>query len=337
MKKNKKQKRAKKLSDRTRNTRSAAAHARADAARPGYAVNARHVPAGMTSKRLYTTEEIAAKYGITVDEMTAIAGKLGLIGDPRYGEWVLSEIPPREPDERLPLSTNVGPIAHANLEHMLRQVDDQMPELIAKSIEAGSDFTIMVYDPTKPMMGEILSDEVRDLFADAKGKPLAALLPTETVLRLLQHFEQLPGLLRMLERLKAPRDGNRVPIVLMYGATLGFHDSVPGHDDFAMIPSVDFEQVPGIDGYVLTVTGAIKTICSADPEDLAPGWTAERCRLARARAIASITAERMKPNPRAVNDVLVDTFGGDRLRRALKAEGTEGLVRVIDSVLRATN
>lgn len=291
----------------------------------------------MTSKRLYTPEEIAAKYGVTVDEMTAIAGKLGLIGDPRYGEWVPSEIPRREPEDRLPLSTNVGPITRANVAHMLRQADDQMKELLPKSHEAGPDFTILVYDPTRPISGEIQFDEERALVADAKGKPLAALLPTKTILEILDGFDRTPELLKALERLKAPRDGMRVPIVLMYGPVIGFYEAVPGRDSFAMIPSIDFEQVPGIDGYVLTLTGAIKTICGADPEDLAPGWPTERCRLARERANAAIEAERMKPNQRSEDEVLIDTFGGDRLRRALEAEGAEGLMRVIDSVLRATN
>lgn len=44
------------------------------------------------------------------------------------------------------------------------------------------------------------------------------------------------------------------------------------------------------------------------------------------RAIADIMAERMKPNPRSVNEVLIDTFGGDRLRYAVETEGAEGLV-----------
>lgn len=54
----------------------------------------------LTSERLYTAEEIGAKYGITADEVMAIAGGLGIIGDPRYGKWVPSEPPPGTAEER---------------------------------------------------------------------------------------------------------------------------------------------------------------------------------------------------------------------------------------------
>lgn len=243
----------------------------------------------------------------------------------------------RKSEERIPFSSNVGVIARANVEYMLRQVGDQMDELIFMSLEAGPDFTIVVCDPMKLITGEIPSDKVSALIAHANGKPLAGLLPTETVLGLLAHFDQPPEMLKVLEGLKAPRDGARVPIVLMYGHVFGFHEVVLDHDDLAMIPDLDMMQVPGIDGYVLSLAGVIKMICSADPEDLAPGWPTERSRLARARAIAGIMAERMKPNPRSVKEVLIDTFGGDRLRRALETEGVKGFVRVLDSVLRAAN
>lgn len=288
--------------------------------------------------RLYTAEELGAKYGVSVDEVMAIANALGIVGDPRYGRWVPAETPPHESsEERIPISTSTGPIVRANVDHMLRQIDDQMPELLTKSIEAGADFTILVYDPTKPITGKIQSSKERELIAHAKGKPLAALLPTETVLSLLNHFERTPDLLTALERLKAPRDGTRVPIVLMYGHVFGFYEAIPSRDYFAMSPDIDATQLPGSDGYVLSLAGAIKTICSADPEDTTPGWPTERCRLARARAIVAIEAEGLKPKPRSINEVLVDTFGGDRLRGAFETKGAVGLVEVIDSVLRATN
>lgn len=337
MKKNRRCKKNKKAATRTRTARPASMRVRTDAALPVERAGDPKEPMGSAGERFYTAEEIGAMYGITADEVTAIAEGIGIIGDPRYGKWVPSETPPRKSEERIPISTSVGPIARVSVEHMLRQVDDQLKELIVKSAKAGPDFTILVYDPMKPITGEFRSDKERELVAHAKGKPLAALLPTETVLTLLDHFERTPDLLTMPERLKAPRDGTRVPIVLMYGPVLGFHEAVLVRDDFAMHPDLDFTQLPGADGYTLSLTGAIKLLCSAEPEDLAPGWPTERVRLARAKAMGAIEAERMKPNPRSVNEVLVETFGGDRLRRAFETRDAEGFVDVIDSALRATN
>ncbi|WP_437796474.1 hypothetical protein [Sorangium sp. So ce693] len=294
-------------------------------------------PLGSAGERLYTPEEIGAMYGITADEVMAIAEGLGITGDPRYGRWVPSESPRSKSEERIPISTHVGPVARANVEHMLPQIDDQIKEFIVKSVEAGPGFTILVYDPTKPFTGQIQFDEELELIAHAEGTPLAALLPTETVLGLLEHFERTPDLLTTLEQLKAPRDGTRVPIVLINGPVLGFHEVVLVRNDFAMIPGVDVQQLPGSDGYELSLAGVIKALCETDIQDVNPGWPTERVRRARARAVAAIEAERVKPRPRSVNEVLVDTFGGDRLRHAFKIRGAAGVVEMIDSVLRTIN
>jgi hypothetical protein len=156
-------------------------------------------PVGSTGERLYTAEEIGATVGITADEVMALAEGLGIIGDPRYGRWIPSDSHRSKSEERIPISTHAGPIARANVEHMLRQIDDQLKELIVKSVEAGPGFTILVYDPTKPLTGQIQFDEELELIAHAKGKPLAALFPTETILSLLEHFERTPDLLEGAE------------------------------------------------------------------------------------------------------------------------------------------
>ncbi|WP_155798240.1 hypothetical protein [Sorangium cellulosum] len=294
-------------------------------------------PVGSADEGVYTAEEVGTTYGITADEVMTIAEGLGIIGDPRYGRWIPSDSPRSKSEERIPLSTHVGPVVRANIEHMLRQIDDRIKELMVKSVETGPGFTILVCDPTEPLAEQIPFDDKLEFMAYAERKPLAALLPTETVLRYLEHFERTPDLLTMLDRLQAPRDGARVPIVLVYGRLLGFHEAVLVPNDFELIPGVDVQQLPGFDAYEISLAGVIKVLCGADLRDANAGWPTERVRLARARAIAAIEAERVKPNPRSVDEVLVGTFGGDRLRRAFETEGVEGVVRVIDSVLRAAN
>ncbi len=43
------------------------------------------------------------------------------------------------------------------------------------------------------------------------------------------------------------------------------------------------------------------------------------------------------PRPRSLNEGLVDTFGGDRLRPTFETEYAASPVEMIDSFLRATN
>jgi len=61
---------------------------RSDAAPPVEKAGDPKEPMGSAGERFYTAEEIGAMYGITVDEVTATAEGLGIIGDPRYGKWV---------------------------------------------------------------------------------------------------------------------------------------------------------------------------------------------------------------------------------------------------------
>jgi hypothetical protein len=80
----------------------------------------------------------------------------------------------------------------------------------------------------------------------------------------------------------------------------------------------------------LTLTGALKTFLNLEPDGAMVSWFHERA----LRSLATVFASGVIPAQDEVGDMLVAAFGGDDLREAYVAGGSEGALDYIGALYR---
>jgi hypothetical protein len=190
-----------------------------------------------------------------------------------------------------------------------------------------------VHDPAAKIPGDTraLTENERAMIQLANGKPLAMLLETTVAVRLLSKLDA--SMDYIVHKLTADRPTGLVPVVVSFGSNVGVVFIDPDEQCDADVSLRTGEARPHGDGYMLTLTGALKVYLRTEPEMLKPEGRDRHARFV-AIARAALQAEAIRQNPREVGDVLIDAFGGARLRSAFSMRGPHGLVETIDAVLK---
>jgi hypothetical protein len=221
-----------------------------------------------------------------------------------------------------------GVIAKANVEAMMRDAEDEIARLMLEATASKGQSAFLVADPKS--WAALDGDQYEELVAFADGKPLVALLPKGRILHLFRGLASELG--TIVEELRKPRASGVVPVVLSYGDTFGItlvDASVVAST--RLVPGRDVHQDG--DGYLLTLEGALKVIFETDPADLKPEGRARHAAF-QARARGALVADAaIRTQPRDAGAVLVEAFGGQRLRDDFARRGVDALFDAIEATI----
>jgi len=235
-------------------------------------------------------------------------------------------------------STNAGPIAQAQVDRMMEDARPEIAQLLPEAIQKGAAVTFLVTDPAAPPGGQPATERARVTYARlaqlAGGRPLVALMPTQQVVSMLRKLEAFaPEAERIIRAITTERRADVVPIVVLRGLTFGvmlLERADPSSGPELARGADVIETAP--DEYALSLEGALKVFYTTEPEDMKPDGR-PRLLAFKARGAAAIAAEAIRGTPRDLGVVLVEAFGGARLREAWRRRGPEGFAETIDAVL----
>jgi len=232
-------------------------------------------------------------------------------------------------------SEDVGPIGEARVRRMLEDAAPDIERLAPDAAKKG--LVLFVTDPRAPVLPGVGSAKTRRnierLVKHAAGKPLVAALPVSEMHRIFRALADEEPFVGILRRLDGPR-GSTVPVVFQLEDLFGMTEVSPSQSliELPLIPGVDVRELPGEDGYSLSLEGSLKTYFNTPADDVKPE-ARERHRRFQERVRAALAAELVRAQPRGAGAVLVEAFGGERLRAAVQARGADGLFEAIEATL----
>lgn len=128
--------------------------------------------------------------------------------------------------------------------------------------------------------------------------------------------------------------GDWVVAVILSGKTIGLHRV----ETYQMTTKKHFHEVDGVDGgYTMDTTGILLLMFRTDPKDVKEGPSRDRIVRFRKLARETYAREMLRPNPRPLDVMLYEEFGGEQMHEALKAGNLDLALNIPVNLIRQVN
>lgn len=208
----------------------------------------------------------------------------------------------------------------------------ELPPLIAEAAASGQ--AVVVVDPAG--MGGKLEQRIREITGGAaRAAPvaidmalgLAAIIDEETQSNTVELIRtRAPGAVPVIVN---ATDTMAITLLSVRAVTAGGNE---GTDIVTLKRGVDVHKTGDENEFVLSLEGALKVFFNTPMEEIEPQGR-DRIRRFQERGRAALAAEAIRACPRDAGAVLLEAFGGARLRAAWRERGPHGLVEMIDATL----